>query len=157
MLEILAHSLADTQSTAGKIGQTLIRLARPLDIALIGELGSGKTTLVRYLAQALGAREPASSPSFVLSHEYHCKNDLLLEHWDLYRMASLPQELNEPPAENVLRVVEWADRVPDFVQQCEVEIRLDFPAEGAGSAQRKMRFAFREPPILEVFRSNLGV
>lgn len=94
-------------------------------VALVGELGAGKTALVRHLVAALGISCPVSSPSYVLMHEYQVpENKLRVEHWDLYRLSLLPEELREPPAANTLRLVEWADKFPEFAEEADVRIEI---------------------------------
>ena len=100
------RSLSDTESLAKDIARTL----RGGDsLALNGELGAGKTTFVKFLAKEFGVVEEVSSPSFVLQHIYS-GNALTIEHWDLYRLGAVPEELDEDPPKGVLRVIEWADK-----------------------------------------------
>jgi len=136
MLQLGVNSLMETRQLAGRLAGIIEDYPDGLDIALIGELGTGKTTLVRFLAQALQVEEPVSSPSFVLQHEYHCAGGRILEHWDLYRLRRLPDELVEPPALNSVRVVEWADRVASFVESCKLTIKLSFMGGDPTSSRR---------------------
>ncbi|HWF31987.1 MAG TPA: tRNA (adenosine(37)-N6)-threonylcarbamoyltransferase complex ATPase subunit type 1 TsaE [Solirubrobacteraceae bacterium] len=63
------------------------------DVVLVrGELGAGKTTLVRGAARALGVRDPVTSPSFSIGHRYRAGEALTVSHLDLYRLAGLEQE-----------------------------------------------------------------
>ena len=83
-------------------------------VALVGELGSGKTTFVRGMARGLGSRDRVKSPTFVLLHEYPGKHKLY--HFDFYRIGSA-SELDEIGVSEVfasggVSVVEWADRFP---------------------------------------------
>ena len=87
-------------------------------VALVGELGAGKTTLVQGIARGLFVTENVSSASFVLARTYRGK--LPLHHLDAYRIES-PQELFEvgldrylPPEEGVT-VVEWADKIYELI------------------------------------------
>jgi len=62
------------------------------DLVLVrGELGAGKTTLVRGAARALGVSDPVTSPSFSIGHRYRARG-LTVSHLDLYRLAALEQE-----------------------------------------------------------------
>lgn len=79
-------------------------------IGLCGELGAGKTTFTRALVSALGSADQVSSPTYVLEHQYRVDKGIQIEHWDLYRVGQLPDELLEPPKETSVRVIEWADR-----------------------------------------------
>jgi tRNA threonylcarbamoyladenosine biosynthesis protein TsaE len=63
------------------------------DVVLVrGELGAGKTTLVRGAARALGVTDPVTSPSFSIGHRYRAGEALTVSHLDLYRLAGLEQE-----------------------------------------------------------------
>ncbi len=102
-------------------------------LALVGELGAGKTTFVRYLAQSLGATTPVSSPTYVLCHEYQ-STSLTLEHWDLYRLVEAPEELSDQPNPTTLRLIEWADRFPDVLEQCDVVLTFTLNNDGTRQA-----------------------
>ncbi len=62
-------------------------LRAPMLITLTGELGTGKTTVVRHALRALGVREAVASPSFTLAQSYRGRGLLTLHHLDLYRLA----------------------------------------------------------------------
>ena len=95
-------------------------------IGLIGPLGAGKTAFVRYLAQNAGVpAEQVSSPSFVLSYEYHGK-DFTITHWDIYRLNEEPEELWEPPEKNEIRIIEWVDKSDSLLESADILIELDF-------------------------------
>lgn len=98
-----------------------------ITICLSGELGSGKTTLVRSLVASLGSRLSVSSPTFVLSHEYKIGDSITLEHWDLYRLGGAPEDLWEPPRATVIRVIEWAEREPRLLESAELRLLLSVP------------------------------
>jgi tRNA threonylcarbamoyladenosine biosynthesis protein TsaE len=62
-------------------------LRAPMVVTLTGELGTGKTTVVRHALRALGVREAVASPSFTLAQSYRGRGGLVLHHLDLYRLA----------------------------------------------------------------------
>jgi len=83
------------------------------DIVLIrGELGAGKTTLVRGAARALGVSDPVTSPTFSIGHRYRGR-DVTVSHLDLYRLAGLEQEDPELLADYLgpgrIAFVEWPE------------------------------------------------
>jgi tRNA threonylcarbamoyladenosine biosynthesis protein TsaE len=97
-------------------------------ILLIGDLGAGKTTLTKGIAEGLGAAiaDDVSSPTFTLIHEYGIPAKIY--HIDLYRLDTIEQvsglgldELLDSPA---LVVMEWAERFPTLLPPERVEIRL---------------------------------
>jgi len=120
--QITLHSEADTRDLA----QVLATWLRPgWTVGLIGELGAGKTTLVRYLVKEFGGKpEDVSSPSFTLQNEYSVGEGRVVEHWDLYRVRTAPVEVLEPPGDRVIRIIEWPDRVAEVQQTLDVEITL---------------------------------
>jgi len=79
---------AETES----LGAELAGVLRDGDVVLVrGELGSGKTTLVRGAARALGVSDPVTSPTFNIGHRYRAR-DVTVSHLDLYRLAGLEHE-----------------------------------------------------------------
>ena len=78
----------ETESLGGELAGTL----REGDVVLVrGELGSGKTTLVRGAARALGVSDPVTSPTFSIGHRYR-GGEVAVTHLDLYRLAGLESE-----------------------------------------------------------------
>jgi tRNA threonylcarbamoyladenosine biosynthesis protein TsaE len=82
------------------------------DVVLVrGELGAGKTTLVRGAARALGVSDPVTSPSFSIGHRYRAGERLTVSHLDLYRLAGLKHEdpdlLADYLGDGRIAFVEW--------------------------------------------------
>ena len=107
-------------------------------LALIGELGAGKTALVRGIASGLGAPpDSVSSPTFVLVHEY--RGRLPLIHADLYRLHT------EADAEAIglpdcftgqaVTAIEWADRFPSLLPKDRLDVRLIHRSPATRTAQ----------------------
>ncbi|MCR4404275.1 MAG: tRNA (adenosine(37)-N6)-threonylcarbamoyltransferase complex ATPase subunit type 1 TsaE [Candidatus Acetothermia bacterium] len=116
------------------LGERLAEELKPgACVALIGELGAGKTTLIKGLARGLGVPEKeVLSPTFVLVRE-HRGGRLPLFHVDAYRLAG-PEELQEIGLEEYLlsegiTVIEWADRIPQALPPGCLEIRLEIISE----------------------------
>lgn len=82
-------------------------------LGLVGDLGAGKTHLVRGILEGLGAGDPAASPTFSLVHE-HNDGRVPAAHFDFYRMKSTDEALgmgwDEYLAGGAVLLVEWADR-----------------------------------------------
>ncbi|MDE2141948.1 MAG: tRNA (adenosine(37)-N6)-threonylcarbamoyltransferase complex ATPase subunit type 1 TsaE [Elusimicrobia bacterium] len=124
-----------------RLGELIGRALEPGDLILLyGELGAGKTTLVRGLARGVGYRGRVSSPTFALAHVYR-GNPLTLHHLDLYRLKEgqtdelgLDELLNDPRG---AVVVEWpqAARWP----RKRIEIRLSHVQGGRRVAVRDLR------------------
>ena len=113
-----------------RLGQAIgLALRGGETIALYGSLGTGKTALVRGIAQGLGASPMAiSSPTFVVIHEYY-QGRLPLAHVDLYRIRS-PRELestglSEYFSGQTVTAIEWADKGLAALPQDRIEIALN--------------------------------
>ncbi len=123
---------ADDESQTARLGRLLAEtLPGGTTVALIGTLGSGKTTLVRAVVEALGLPGSAvTSPTFVLVHEYPARVPVV--HMDAYRLQSL-EEFYELGAEEYfaspsLVLVEWADRVHDALPEDRLEVHIEVPS-----------------------------
>ena len=107
------------------LGRRIADVVEPGDvIALEGDLGSGKTELVKGIAEGLGVSASVHSPTFVLHHRY--RGRLPIEHYDLYRlqgMAWVDTGLDEP-APDALTVIEWAERAAVLETWATTVIRL---------------------------------
>ena len=116
VMEIRTYSEAETV----ELGERLGRAAKGGEVlALIGELGTGKTHLIQGLARGLGVEdeEAVTSPTFTLVNEYEGRVGLY--HVDAYRLEGARQlealGFDEMVAAGGVMVVEWADRVWDLV------------------------------------------
>ena len=101
------------------VAEQFARELKPGDVVCLeGDLGSGKTTFVQGLARALGAKKPATSPTFCLVVEHPTRN-LLLVHMDLYRLHGADDVLaigwEDYLARDAALLVEWPDRAEDLV------------------------------------------
>ena len=137
-LKYFSRSAAATR----RLGRCLATYLQPGDvICLTGDLGAGKTTFVQGLAAGLGVPDPATSPTFVLVHEY--RGRIPLFHLDLYRLSG---DLTEIGLEDILGgdaavVVEWAERLPGHLCENGLEIDFDFDASGAAARRIVVRAA----------------
>ena len=140
----------ETKSVAGTVGLGR-RLARRLGagdcVALTGELGAGKTVLVRGIAEGLGLtdRRMVSSPTFVLVQEYPAR--VPIYHIDLYRLTSPGEELADLGIEEMLSggvvLVEWADRAGQALPRPRWAVRIEItgPHERRFTVERVERVA----------------
>jgi tRNA threonylcarbamoyladenosine biosynthesis protein TsaE len=114
MATFISHSPAETESLGGAWGRAA---QRGWVIALSGELGAGKTQLVKGMARGLGIAARVHSPTFTLVNEYG-GGRLRLFHLDLYRLETREQILSAgleeflPP--DGVAVIEWAERIYDL-------------------------------------------
>ncbi len=95
------------------VGAELAGLLEPGDVVLVrGELGAGKTTLVRGAARALGVTDPITSPTFGIGHRYRGSR-VTVAHLDLYRLAGLGHEapglLEDYLGPDSIAFVEWPE------------------------------------------------
>jgi tRNA threonylcarbamoyladenosine biosynthesis protein TsaE len=98
------------------------------DVVLVcGELGSGKTTLVRGAARALGVSDPVTSPTFSIGHRYR-GSTATVSHLDLYRLASLagedPALLADHLGPGRIAFVEWPESAASELEQARMRVTL---------------------------------
>jgi tRNA threonylcarbamoyladenosine biosynthesis protein TsaE len=129
--EITTNSAEETIA----FGRTLKELLMPPKTVLLrGDLGAGKTTLVKGIAAAFEAatEEDVTSPTFTLVHEYRGPQANLY-HIDLYRIDT-PRELetlalDDLRSDNSILLIEWGEKFPRLVKDRDVEIALDRQGE----------------------------
>ncbi|MCI7148023.1 MAG: tRNA (adenosine(37)-N6)-threonylcarbamoyltransferase complex ATPase subunit type 1 TsaE [Candidatus Fimisoma sp.] len=98
-------------------------------VAMVGDLGTGKTTLTGYIARGLGIKETVSSPTFTIIKEYN-SGRLPLYHFDVYRIGD-PEELFNIGADEYFDgdgvcVVEWADLVSEELPENSKYIFIEY-------------------------------
>lgn len=131
--EILTHSAAETIAFGRRFAG---ELTPPKLVLLRGELGAGKTTLVKGIAEGFQAakEEDVTSPTFTLVHEYRGPK-VNLYHIDLYRVDTPRQletlGLDDLMADNAILLIEWGEKFPRFVRERDVEIALESTGEDA--------------------------
>ena len=109
-------------------------LSPPMLVVLRGELGAGKTTLVKGIAEGFHAAsaDSVTSPTFTLVHEYRGPN-VSLYHIDLYRVDTQREletlGLDDLRDEKSVLLIEWGEKFPRILQERDVEIALDRVSE----------------------------
>ena len=146
MYEFTTQSGADTIA----VGRKLVELLKPPQLLLLrGDLGTGKTTLVKGIAQALDAAEPdeVTSPTFTLMHEFDGTRQgrpVKLYHLDVYRLEGERQletlGLDDLLSADALVVVEWGEKFKSIRKRATGEIVI---ASEGGDA-RKITVTLKE-------------
>ncbi len=137
--EFITHSAEETI----ELGRMLAPLLMPPKVVLLrGDLGAGKTTLVKGIAEAFRAAssDDVTSPTFTLIHEYRGP-EANLYHIDLYRIDT-PRQLETLGLDDLMDqksvlLMEWGEKFPRFVRERDVEIRL----ERLGENDRRVRIS----------------
>ena len=130
----IAHNVEEThalaESTASQVMARMPDISNAMVLALIGDLGAGKTTFAQAFAKALGVRQNLKSPTFMLMHQHAVpSSDFSLWHLDLYRLENTKDLVNLDLASvfadprNIV-LVEWPDKALSIFPKEHVEIRL---------------------------------
>ena len=133
----LTRTLADeaaTRAEGGALAAALVAVAPPaLFVTVAGELGAGKTTLVRGLLAGLGVAGPVRSPTYTLVESYPV-GPRRLHHLDWYRLEGADElealGLRELLAPGDWVIAEWPERAPAVAAQADLALELSY--EGAG-------------------------
>jgi tRNA threonylcarbamoyladenosine biosynthesis protein TsaE len=136
-MEIITNNARETINLGKKIGQQL--KANDV-IALTGQLGAGKTTLVQGIAVGLGVKDYVNSPTFIIINEH--QGGLPLYHIDLYRLEDTAEiedlGIEEYFSAGGVCVIEWAEKLgdlmPDKAEKVEIEV--------VGENERKISVSF---------------
>jgi tRNA threonylcarbamoyladenosine biosynthesis protein TsaE len=124
------QGIAFSQSEISEVAKKLIKEGEGLSVwALHGEMGAGKTTLVKTLAAALGVTEITASPTFSIVNEYHDKNGKPIYHFDFYRIKNESEAFDIGTDEYFdsgnLCMVEWPEKIPSLLPSTHFEIQLE--------------------------------
>ena len=133
-----------TPEETAALGAALAGLLEPGDVVeLRGELGAGKTTLVRGAARELGVVGPVTSPTFTVAARYEGR--VPVAHLDGYRLAEVEAEevelLREEAGESAVSFVEWPDALAGLLPEARVGVSIAH----MGGDRRLVRFSAREP------------
>jgi tRNA threonylcarbamoyladenosine biosynthesis protein TsaE len=147
-IEFTTQSGADTI----ELGRRLAALLAPPQLLILrGDLGTGKTTLVKGIAQALNAADPdeVTSPTFTLMHEFDGVREgrpVKLFHLDVYRLESERQletlGLDDLLTGDALVLVEWGEKFKSIGKRATGEIAI----ESAGGDARRITVTLKEQP-----------
>lgn len=103
-------------------------------IVFNGEMGAGKTTLIKALARALGVQEATSSPTFSLVNEYQTAQNKLLYHFDVYRLKNENEALDMGIEEYLYSgnwcFIEWAEKIPNLIPKEHSIVDIKLTADG---------------------------
>lgn len=139
MKEFLTHSAEETT----ELGRCLAaELSPPKLVVLRGDLGAGKTTLIKGIAEGFRAasQENVTSPTFTLIHEYRGP-EVNVYHVDLYRVDTQREldtlGLDDLLSEKSVVLIEWGEKFRRFLRECDVEITI----ERLGENDRKIMIA----------------
>lgn len=129
---IEVNNEVDTKNFGFKLGT---KLNGGEIIELVGDIGAGKTTLVKGIAQGLGIDDSVQSPSFTVSRVYKARDGLKLAHYDFYRLKDagiMAHELTETiHSPKTVTVIEWANPVSHILPTHRISIKITITTETA--------------------------
>jgi len=132
---VRSRSAAETEALGARVAERL----SPGDVVVVsGEVGAGKTTLIRGACRALGIEEPVTSPTFTIGQRY-AGGRLPVSHLDLYRLESLegedPALLDDYLGPDGVAFVEWPAAGAGRLGRPALEIRLEHESEQSRSVE----------------------
>ena len=140
-LTISVPTLAALPNAAAQVQQAIAASGATI-VAFEGEMGAGKTTLIRALAAAMGVPDDVSSPTFALVNEYRDSRNNPVYHFDFYRIDSIEEAERMGAAEyfdsGYLCLVEWSARVAPLLPEPRLEVRLEVIGSKAREIQLKI-------------------
>ncbi|MFD1171234.1 tRNA (adenosine(37)-N6)-threonylcarbamoyltransferase complex ATPase subunit type 1 TsaE [Oceanobacillus picturae] len=132
--QVKVHTEVETKQVAAQLAVLL----KPGDVVTLeGELGAGKTTFTKGLANGLGVKRHVSSPTFTIIKEY--QGELPLYHMDVYRLENSEEDIGFDEYFNGdgICVVEWAQFINEFLPEERLEIEIQYAGEESRTIQFK--------------------
>lgn len=140
-MESFGDSLAKVLTEILKVNQAKNTEAfkKPIVLFLQGDLGAGKTTIVRGFLRGLGFQGKVKSPTFTLVEEYDFQSPGTVYHFDLYRVDS-PEELNligirDYFKENSISIIEWPEKGGGLLMNPDINFKIRIPNSGEGEGR----------------------
>lgn len=137
MEEIRLKNLSELSSAAS---QLLDVMKSGNVVVFYGEMGAGKTTLIKELCRQLDVTNVVSSPTFSLVNEYNGKNGLKIFHFDFYRINKLEEAFDFGYEEyfysDALCLVEWPEKVESLLPANAIRIRIEVQTDGTRLIKR---------------------
>ena len=120
-----------------EVAQKIIN-ANPNKVILFhGEMGIGKTTLIKQLCKVLGVKSATSSPTFSLVNEYEATNNQLVYHFDFYRLNQETEALDMGIDDYLYSgnwcFIEWAEKIPNLIPEAHSTISISTLEDGKRS------------------------
>ncbi|MBP4142736.1 tRNA (adenosine(37)-N6)-threonylcarbamoyltransferase complex ATPase subunit type 1 TsaE [Flavobacterium sp. P4023] len=120
-----------------EVAQKIIS-ANPNKVILFhGEMGVGKTTLIKQLCKVLGVKSATSSPTFSLVNEYEATNNQLVYHFDFYRLNQETEALDMGIDDYLYSgnwcFIEWAEKIPNLIPESHSTISISILEDGKRS------------------------
>ena len=124
----LTYNCSSVEELDGIAADILNKIPGPRVFALFGEMGSGKTTLVKSLCKALGSSDKVSSPTFSLVNEYLSESKGCIFHFDVYRIKKL-EELMDIGYETYFFsdcyvFIEWSEKIIELLPEKSVYVKI---------------------------------
>lgn len=129
-MEFIAKSTDDLDQICG----SLIEKFKHKVVLFYGEMGVGKTTLIKQLCKKLGVSEPTSSPTFSIVNEYKTDDNKTIYHFDFYRIKDESEVLDfgyeEYLYSNNFCFIEWPEKIPNMLPSNVVKVFIDLDKNG---------------------------
>jgi tRNA threonylcarbamoyladenosine biosynthesis protein TsaE len=99
-----------------------------------GEMGVGKTTLIKQLCKALGVKDATSSPTFSLVNEYYTSDNKIIYHFDFYRLNKETEALDMGVDDYLYSgnwcFIEWSEKIANLIPEEHSAITIELQADG---------------------------
>ena len=128
------YGIAELPAIALELAEVISRFKV---VTFSGNLGAGKTTLIKELCALMGVQENVSSPTFSLVNQYSTKNEKIgsiIYHIDLYRLSGEQEAFNAGIEDNLysnhLCLVEWPEKAPEIIPDSALKVEITYVSDG---------------------------
>ena len=126
-----------SESELSMVAKEIVALLKK-DVQIVcfqGEMGAGKTTIIKVICEQLGVEDAMSSPTFSIVNEYRDQDDYSIYHFDFYRVEKLEEALDIGVEEYFysgdLCLIEWPDKIKPIIPEKHLEISIKLVGDNA--------------------------
>lgn len=127
---MMQEKVIESEAIMKKFGEEIAKNLKGGEcLEFVGDVGAGKTTLIKGIAKGLGSKDEVQSPSFTINRVYKASNEIEIYHYDFYRLHDagiirheLEESVNDP---HKITLIEWGESIRDILPKDHLRVHIE--------------------------------